>query len=582
LLHGKLDELRWEAVSILIKGATILSVDPKRESDPFVADILIEGDVIKEIGANIEASSAEVIEGKDRLVMPGLVNAHVHSWEALFKGRYDNLPLELWMLYSYPILGLSPLPEHLIYLRTMLVGVESLKSGVTCVLDDVLEMPGQSLPQLEAVFRAYEDVGIRANCSGHIINKAFTDTIPYANEVLPRELVAKVNELPPPSTDSYLSYCREAIARFHGRAGRLRYVIAPSGPQRCTDDLLVGADELSRTHGTTYHIHVLETKVQMATGREFYGKTLVRHMHDLGVLNERTTLAHAIWVTDEDIELMADAGCSIAHNAISNQKLGAGIAPLRKLLDAGVNVGLGFDVSIGEIDVAPVQIQGPKSQALMVDLIGEAVRDLPYYGLMEAKVGGRDVIVSQTGFTGEKGYEIYLRDATLHAEDLWEAVLEAGVAHNLMVTAPAHHRRIAAGILSWGQDMDQEVLPFQCNLAYQVPLRKTAPYIGKEKLEWVRSELDAGRYPFETIMVGMALGGRPITDYAPDFWLISDADGGDPVGYVTSPWYSPELQTNIALGHVPVHLRHIGTELKVWLPDEYAEKPGRPVDAEVV
>jgi 5-methylthioadenosine/S-adenosylhomocysteine deaminase len=335
--------LREESVSILIEGATILSVDPERETDPFVGDILIEGDAIKEIGAKIDAPSAEVIEGTDRLVMPGLVNAHVHSWEALFKGRYDNMPLELWMLYSYPILGLAPLPERLIYLRTMLVGIESLKSGVTCVLDDVLEMPGQSLPQLEAVFRAYEDVGIRANCSGHIINKVFTDTIPYANELLPRELVAKVHEVPPPSTDSYLSYCREAIARFHGRAGRLRYVIAPSGPQRCTDDLLVGADELSRAHGTTYHIHVLETKVQMATGREFYGKTLVRHMHDLGVLNERTTLAHAIWVTDEDIELMADAGCSIAHNAISNQKLGAGIAPLRKLLDAGVNVGLGTD-----------------------------------------------------------------------------------------------------------------------------------------------------------------------------------------------------------------------------------------------
>lgn len=221
--------------------------------------------------------------------------------------------------------------------------MESLKSGVTCVLDDVLEMPGQSLDALEAVFGAYEELGIRANCSGHIINKYFTDTIPYATEVLPDELVDKVRAVPPPSTESYLEFCREAISRYHGKAGRLRYVIAPSGPQRCTEDLLVGADELSREHRTTYHIHVLETKVQAVTGREFYGKTLIRYMHDLGVLNERTTIAHSIWVTDEDIELMAAADSSIAHNAISNQKLGAGIAPFRKLLDAGVNVALGTD-----------------------------------------------------------------------------------------------------------------------------------------------------------------------------------------------------------------------------------------------
>jgi cytosine/adenosine deaminase-related metal-dependent hydrolase len=79
------------------------------------------------------------------------------------------------------------------------------------------------------------------------------------------------------------------------------------------------------------------------TGREFYGKTLIRHMHDLGALSERTTVAHSIWVTEDDIALMGAARCSVAHNPISNQKLGAGIAPFRKLLDAGVNVALGTD-----------------------------------------------------------------------------------------------------------------------------------------------------------------------------------------------------------------------------------------------
>ena len=248
----------------------------------------------------------------------------------------------------------------------------------------------------------------------------------------------------------------------------------------------------------------------------------------------------------------------------------------------GVNLGLRCDVSIAEIDVAPVQIQGPKSEALLVDLFGERVREIPFYGLMEGQVNGRDVIVSQTGFTGEKGYEIYLKDATLYAEDLWYGLLAAGERHQLMVTAPAHHRRIAAGILSWGQDMDQETLPFQCNLGYQIPRRKQADYVGKAALEAARRDIEAGAPPFRNVLVGIVFGGRPVTDYANDFWLLAGADDGDAVGYVTSPWFSPELETNIALAYLPWEMRATGTELRLRLPDEYAERPGEPARAEIV
>lgn len=248
----------------------------------------------------------------------------------------------------------------------------------------------------------------------------------------------------------------------------------------------------------------------------------------------------------------------------------------------GVNVGKKFDVQINEIDVSPVQIQGPKSEALLVDLVGDAIKDVPVYGLLEAKVGGRDVVISQSGFSGEKGYEIYLRDATLYAEDMWYAVLEAGKKHNLMVIAPAHHRRIAAGILSWGQDLDAETLPFQCNLGYQVPRLKTADYIGKSRLEEVRAQLEAGTPPYKQTLVGLKLGGKPIEDYANDFWLISGEAGDDALGYVTSPWYSPELGCNIAMGYVPIAQSTLGTRLKVHLPDLYAETAGQAVEAEVV
>src|SRR5262245_53836282 len=239
----------------------------------------------------------------------------------------------------------------------------------------------------------------------------------------------------------------------------------------------------------------------------------------------------------------------------------------------GVNVGRRFDVDIREIDVAPVQVQGPKSVDLIGDLFGPEVAGMPSAGLAEGTVAGHPVVISQTGFTGEKGYEIYLRDATLHAEELWNAVLEAGRAHNLKVIAPAHHRRVAAGILSWGQDMDAETLPFQVNLGYQVPRTKEADYIGKAALERARAQIEAGSPPFRMVMVGMRVGGRPIDEYAPDFWLVRPRAGGDPVGYLTSPWWSPELGTNIALGYVPVELSGLGTQLAVDLPARYSDMP---------
>ena len=249
----------------------------------------------------------------------------------------------------------------------------------------------------------------------------------------------------------------------------------------------------------------------------------------------------------------------------------------------GVNHDRRFDVSIAEIDVSPVQIQGPKSEALMVDMFGEGVRDIPFYGLMNGTVMGHEVVISQTGFTGEKGYEIYLKDATIHAEDLWYSVLDAGEKHNLMVIAPAHHRRIAAGILSYGQDMDCETSPFQCNLGYQVPRRKRGDYIGKARLEEVRAQIDAGEAPFKLGMVGLAFGGEPVTDYANDFWLVKREDLDEAVGYVTSPWFSPELNTNIALAYVPWTGRELGTRYGIALPDEYAgDAVGNTVSARVV
>ena len=247
----------------------------------------------------------------------------------------------------------------------------------------------------------------------------------------------------------------------------------------------------------------------------------------------------------------------------------------------GVNVSKKFDVEIDEIDVCPLQIQGPLSEDLMAKMAGEELRDVPYYGLMETNINGADCVISQTGFTGEKGYEIYVRDTHENAEKVWNQVLKDGEEFGLMVIAPAHHRRIAAGILSWGQDLDHETSPFQVNLSYQVPRNKESDYIGKQELEKQRDIIDSGKHPFKMKMVGITLGGKEITDYAPDFWLVADTNGND-IGYVTSPWWSPELETNIALAWVPWSTSEVGSDLLVKLPDEYSITPGEPVQARIV
>ncbi|MGI8413872.1 MAG: amidohydrolase family protein [Solirubrobacteraceae bacterium] len=329
-------------MSVLIQNATVLAMDTDHGATPFAADIRVDGDRIDAIGVNLRVGDAEVLDARRRLAIPGLVNSHFHSTQNFLRGRYPSRPLEAMMLYAFPFDPTLAVSPELVHLRTLAVAIESLKSGVTCVLDDCAERPGQDLDQLGAMFRAYEETGMRANCSGGVMNKPFADTLPYADRFLPDDLIELWAAAPPPTAEAYLEFAAEAVSRYHGR-GRLRYVVAPSGPQRCTPELLGGAFQFAERHDTAYHTHVLETKVQLITGREVYGKSLVEHLRDSGALGARVTMAHAIWITDEDLELIVASDCSVAHNPVCNLRIGSGIAPVRQLLDAGVNIGLGTD-----------------------------------------------------------------------------------------------------------------------------------------------------------------------------------------------------------------------------------------------
>ena len=262
----------------------------------------------------------------------------------------------------------------------------------------------------------------------------------------------------------------------------------------------------------------------------------------------------------------------------------------------GVAVHADHAVDVDEIDVSPMQVQGPKSPDVMGSLFGDEVDDIPYYGLLESTINDVPVLVSQTGYSGEAGYEIYVQEATMHAEAVWNPVLESVKAHGGAATAISHQRRIAAGIMSLGQDMDHETSPFQVNLGFQVPREKDADYVGKEALERQREAIDDGEFPFTHKLIGLKFAGDPVRDYPSDFWLVSDPETGEECGYLTSAWWNPELETNIGLAFVPagklqaatdvplddsIYDEELDVEFEVHLPDEYAETPGEPVYATV-
>jgi len=225
-----------------------------------------------------------------------------------------------------------------------------------------------------------------------------------------------------------------------------------------------------------------------------------------------------------------------------------------------------FDVTIKEIDLGPVQVQGPKSKDVMVDLFGESILEIPYYYLHRYELDGMNVLVSRTGYTGELGYEIYLHEASREGEQLWDAVLEAGKPHDLAVIGPCHIRRIEGGILALGADMWYDTNPYEVGMGYDwmVDLEQGSDFIGKEALARIKQE-GAKRK-----LVGVEIGGEPLGAYNDgamvDFFGV-DRDG-ERIGKVTSACFSPRLEKNIGYAMVPTEHSELGTELEVETPRE--------------
>jgi glycine cleavage system aminomethyltransferase T len=227
----------------------------------------------------------------------------------------------------------------------------------------------------------------------------------------------------------------------------------------------------------------------------------------------------------------------------------------------GVAYKSGHDVTIKEIDVGPVQVQGPKSKDVMVDLFGDSILEIPYYFLRSYELDGMPVLVSRTGYTSELGYEIYLFDASKHGMQLWDAVLEAGKPHGLAVIGPCHIRRIEGGILAWGADMWLDTNPYEVGMGYDwmVDLEQGADFIGKQALHKIKEEGPKRK------LAGVEISGEGLGSYNDgamiDFFPVSRE--GERVGQVTSACYSPRLEKNIGYAMVPIELSELGIEFEV-------------------
>ena len=223
----------------------------------------------------------------------------------------------------------------------------------------------------------------------------------------------------------------------------------------------------------------------------------------------------------------------------------------------GVQALAGLEVTVQEPDVSPLQVQGPKSKPLIRDLFGDEVVNLRYYRCIESDLHGIPVVVSRTGWTGEVGYEIYLRDSS-RGLDLWDRVMEAGRPHEIRAIAPSEQRRIEAGIFNYGSDMTIENNPFEITGMERL-VEFSADFIGRATLERIAVQ------GVRRKLVGVEFGGEPFRMWLEDFWPV--VRDGTAVGRLTSAGRSFRLEKNIGYAWVPAELAEPGTELELQSPD---------------
>jgi guanine deaminase len=286
-LAGREQVLLPGPVDIVIDGATIAAVLPAADGP------LLPGDV----------------DARGRLVVPGTINGHQHSHEHFQKGRLENLPLEVWTHY---LRSPRPVPwtPRQVYLRTLVGAIEALHSGCTTIVDDL--SLGAHLPRehLDAVFHAYEDIGIRALVGLAMFDKPVDSHFPWVEDACTPDALEMLRAIPVPDRAALLALSDELARSRHPHRHRVGSVLSASAPHRCTDGFLREIRALADRHAMPVIIHVQETRLQVVCGGLFYGRTMIEHLDRLGFLAPATSLIHAVWLNPGEIDLLARSGAT--------------------------------------------------------------------------------------------------------------------------------------------------------------------------------------------------------------------------------------------------------------------------------
>ncbi len=314
-------ETMSERGELIFRGGTILTIDPGHRV--LAGDVACRDGRIVHLGGAYtpQTSDYQIVDSAGCIVMPGLVQAHVHTCQTLARGRADDMELLDWLrevIWPYE----ASLDEAAATASAELACAELLLGGTTAILDM------GTVHHTDAIFAAAERSGIRAT-----IGKAMMDA---ADPQIPPGLRE--------STAASLDEAARLIQRWHGAAnGRLRYAYAPRFVLSCTDELLREVGVQARARGVRIHTHASENQGEVALVRSRFGKDNIVVLDELGLLGEHACIAHCIHLSDDERRLLAARGAHVCHCPSSNLKLASGICRVPELLAAGVAVALGAD-----------------------------------------------------------------------------------------------------------------------------------------------------------------------------------------------------------------------------------------------
>jgi 5-methylthioadenosine/S-adenosylhomocysteine deaminase len=317
-------------VVILLKAGTIVTMNAQREvlRDH---DVLFDGDRIAKIapsGSIAKGDGVEELSCEHKIIIPGLVSAHSHLSGLAQRGLWQEKSFESWSAKTFALDKLVNFSAEEIHLIHCAAAIEFIRHGVTTILDMFTAHPSTALNKLEAACKAIVDTGLRG-----VLAYSFRDQSPDNEGVTPATT----------SADAVACTAHEAAEKVIGRDSRLAFMLAPSAPQRCSDELLGLTQELAGELRVGIHTHLAEAKNHAQVGKAIYGEPIVKHLERLGFLNSCLSVAHAIWIDEEEIGLLGKYNVKVVHNPAANLRLGSGMARIKEMTRSGVSVGLGCD-----------------------------------------------------------------------------------------------------------------------------------------------------------------------------------------------------------------------------------------------